>query len=247
MRRKSKSKWSKYKLMLQDKELVAHLPETELFTESMLWQFLDKYNQVIVKPSRGSRGYGVIQVSSLGDDQYEIHAENTRKTIKGRKETYEYLVARHLRRKKRYIVQQRIPLATINGCPIDLRVMVQRKKGSSEWVVTGKLVKVANRGFIVTNLAKALLPVDQAISMSSIKDYPLDSLVTTMDQISLRASEELVKSFPNQRTIGYDIGIDQNGQVWIIEANFSPMISLFRRLGDREMYRRIRWYKSANE
>jgi len=245
MRRKSKSKWSKYNLMLQDKELVAHLPETQLFTEDMLWQFLDKYNQVIVKPSRGSRGFGVIQVTSLGNDQYEIHAENSKKTIKGRKETYEYLIGQCFK-KKRYIVQQKIALATINGCPIDLRVMVQRKKGSLEWVVTGKLVKVANRGFIVTNLAKAILSVEQAFPMSSIKDYSLDSLVTKIDQISIKTSEELMKSFPNQRTIGYDIGMDQNGKIWIIEANFSPMLSLFRRLEDREMYRRIRWYRFAD-
>lgn len=245
MRRKSKSKWSKYNLMLQDKELVAHLPETQLFTEDMLWQFLDKYNQVIVKPSRGSKGFGVIQVTSLGNDQYEIHAENSKKTIKGRKETYEYLIGQCFK-KKRYIVQQKIALATINGCPIDLRVMVQRKKGSLEWVVTGKLVKVANRGFIVTNLAKAILSVEQAFPMSSIKDYSLDSLVTKIDQISIKTSEELMKSFPNQRTIGYDIGMDQNGKIWIIEANFSPMLSLFRRLEDREMYRRIRWYRFAD-
>ena len=245
MRRKSKSKWSKYNLMLQDKELVAHLPETQLFTEDMLWQFLDKYNQVIVKPSRGSRGFGVIQVTSLGNDQYEIHAENSKKTIKGRKETYEYLIGQCFK-KKRYIVQQKIALATINGCPIDLRVMVQRKKGSLEWVVTGKLVKVANRGFIVTNLAKAILSVEQAFPMSSIKDYSLDSLLTKIDQISIKTSEELMKSFPNQRTIGYDIGMDQNGKIWIIEANFSPMLSLFRRLEDREMYRRIRWYRFAD-
>jgi len=35
------------------------------------------------------------------------------------------------------------------------------------------------------------------------------------------------------------MGLDRNGRVWIIEANFKPMKRLFLKLKDKSMYRKI--------
>ena len=89
----------------------------------------EKHNQVIIKPRNGYQGRGVTQISSLGKDLYEIHAENKKVTLTDREEVYNQLkVQKKSLQNKRYIVQQRVLLATINDCPFDLRVMVQRRK-----------------------------------------------------------------------------------------------------------------------
>jgi D-alanine-D-alanine ligase-like ATP-grasp enzyme len=41
------------------------------------------------------------------------------------------------------------------------------------------------------------------------------------------------------------MGLDQNGHIWIIEANRSPMMSHFRKIKDKTMYHRIVEYKKG--
>ncbi|WP_391563884.1 YheC/YheD family protein [Paenibacillus cremeus] len=42
-----------------------------------------------------------------------------------------------------------------------------------------------------------------------------------------------------QRFEGLDIGLDNKGRIWIIEANLKPNIFPFLLLKDKTMYRRI--------
>lgn len=47
-------------------------------------------------------------------------------------------------------VQQKIKLAKIDGCPFDIRIVVQRRK-NAPWTVTGLLANRANEGYIIAN------------------------------------------------------------------------------------------------
>jgi hypothetical protein len=218
-----------------EKQLSPHLPDTRLLSEKILWSLLGIHKEVIIKPCLGYGGHGVLKVTSKEGELYEIHAENAVITFHGKKQTYDYLKKR-IRRKQRCIVQQRIPLATIDDCPFDLRVMVQRRKGSSKWEVTGTLAKVAAKNFVITNVAREISPVEKAIELSSIDECVLEDLLSKIDHIALLTAKRLQKFYPKQRMIGIDMGIDQNGNVWIIETNFKPGMFLFHFLEDKTMY-----------
>lgn len=236
----SKGKWTKYILMKDDEELSLYLPETKQLTEEALWEFLEKYNDVIIKPSRGHYGRGVVKVTALGEDQYEIHYENKKVTLTGKNETFDCLKENYLQ-KRLNIVQQRVRLASINGCPFDLRVMVQRKTDSTTWVITGIAAKVASAGFIVTNIAKKILPAETALEQAGLKE--IDLIINRIHLISLTTAERLQEFYPERRSFGIDIGLDQNGGIWIIEVNVLPTISLFKFLEDQTIYERIKNYK----
>ncbi|MEB3102904.1 YheC/YheD family protein [Ferviditalea candida] len=156
-----------------------------------------------------------MQVASKGNGKYEVHAGTLKSTIDGRNEAYSYVHSKT--RGRAYIVQQKIHLAKVGGRPFDVRVMVQRKRNSSVWVVTGKLAKIAGPGYIITNTARSKGRVEQLAT--AIRKY-----------------------YGYLNTVGLDMGVDVNGRVWIIETNFAPMISLFYRLRDKTMYRRIQSY-----
>ncbi|MDR7314316.1 YheC/YheD family protein [Brevibacillus nitrificans] len=47
----------------------------------------------------------------------------------------------------------------------------------------------------------------------------------------------------SQNVFGFDMGIDSNGKVWIIEANLRPDITLFLKLKDKGMYLTIVSYR----
>ncbi|TDL66494.1 hypothetical protein E2R56_23305 [Rhodococcus qingshengii] len=241
--RASVGKWTKHKLMLKDERLSSFLPDTQYLDRTSLNIMLDKYNQIMVKPCFGYQGRGIIQISSLSDERFELHIDRRKSFVNGKENIYDYLKENHFPSKRqRYIVQQRIPLATINNNPFDIRVMVQRKKKSMEWVVTGKLAKVAANNFVVTNAAKAVLSVEDAIEKSLVNNEKMKDIVAELEEVSLFIAQQLANSYTKKRVYGIDLGIDLEGKVWIIEANLTPAVSMFKILNDGS-YETINSYK----
>jgi glutathione synthase/RimK-type ligase-like ATP-grasp enzyme len=234
----SRGKLTKYKLLAKSSELVPSLPKTRSLSKNNFLSLIEKYGEVIVKPSGGWGGVGVISVSSKDHKIYEIHYEKNRETIIGHQSTYSFIAGKT--KGTSHIVQRKIPLAKVKGRPFDVRVMVQKKKSSS-WVVTGKLAKVAGSGYIITNIARSkgkVVPLTTAIRESNIHGISASQVQSCIDRIALKAAKQLQKYY-RINTVGLDIGIDSKGKVWIIEPNFKPDKSLFLKLKDKSMYRRI--------
>lgn len=240
-----RDKWKMHKIMKRSKNLIYSLPYTRLLGKHALWKLLDKYGAAMMKPRGGRFGYGVIQVTAKRFGWYEIHVGRWRKAIKGKKKVYACL--RKIIRSRKYIIQRRIPLATINGRLFDIRVMAQRRKRSA-WKITGKLVRVAAKGYIITNVlinvTHSRLPFKQALKRSSLqKKYPWRVLVFKIDRLALLAAKRISRFYPEQKMVGFDLGLDKKGKEWIIEANLRPDISMFHRLKNKSMYRTILSYQ----
>jgi len=91
--------------------------------------------------------------------------------------------------------------------PIDLRVMVQRRK-SSPWVVTGKLAQVAGKGYIITNIARSkgtVILVETAIQRSAVNKVSRRAILAQIDKIALSGAEQLSSVYKK----GYDKPGDQ--------------------------------------
>jgi len=246
MKPATKNKWLKYLYLKKSRQLAPFVPETRIMTKQDFWDLVTKYGDVVVKPVWGSRGRGVIQVSSLGNNRYEIHYENIRTTMRGKENTYQYL--KRKTGSTRYMVQRRIDRPTIQGRPFDMRVITQRRRNSDVWVVTAMVAKVAGKGYIVSNHSRSkgdLLLFHTAIQKSSIRHFSPNILQSRIHRVALMATERLSAFFLGHRIYGYDIGLDQNGHPWIIEANLFPSRSHFRELKDKTMYHRITAFKKG--
>lgn len=225
--------------MIKDELLLEHLPRTQLFTPEGLWEYAQTYKHVMLKPSGGGGGAGIIQLTSKGDDRYLVHAGNVKRVVEGKERTVLYV--KSLFRPKPYLLQPRIPLGRIDGKPFDVRVMTQRQNKQAPWIITGWVAKLAGPGFVVTNVARSrgkVLPIRTAIRRSNIEPSPY--ILQELREVSLAAANRLGKAYPTLREIGLDLGIDIHGKPWLIEANFRPSLSLFRQLQDQTFYRRIR-------
>src|SRR5437016_1169323 len=137
------SKWAKYEFMAQSELLEPYLPETELLTPTSLWPLLKKYHQVILKPLFGHKGRGIIQVSLTKHDYYEVHNNKNKEGIRGKEPTYTQI--EQIIQSQPYIVQHRIPLAQINGRPLDIRIITQRKSKTEPWQTTGMIARLAGK------------------------------------------------------------------------------------------------------
>jgi glutathione synthase/RimK-type ligase-like ATP-grasp enzyme len=244
MKSATTNKWFKYWYLKRARRLSHYVPETRILSQKNLWLLISKYRHVIVKPIRGSRGRGVIQVSSLGNHEYALHYEKTKITLQGKDSTYQYIKSKT--DSTSYMVQRLISRPTIDGRPFDMRVIIQRRRNSPVWKVTAKVAKVAGEGYIVSNNTRSggdLLLVKKALRKSSIHHLSKRKLLFKIDKIALRATRRLAKYFNGHRIYGMDMGPDQRGHIWIIEANLFPARSHFRKLKDKTMYRRITSYK----
>ncbi|KIL40196.1 hypothetical protein SD70_15385 [Gordoniibacillus kamchatkensis] len=241
-----RDKYRKYKILKNSGLLSQHVPQTGKLSKSSFYSYLGKYGDIILKPLEGGRGFGVIRVSAPSKDRsaYELHHENEKKSIKGKDKLYSKV--QKIAGSRSYMVQRRIPLATINGRMFDLRVIVQRLSKSKPWKVTGKAVKVAGEGYIVTNIERSkgtVLQLKGALRKSSLNDKSVSSLVSNVEKVALSAASRLCKYLTKQRIFGFDMGLDENGKVWIIEANANPMLTHFKQLKNQTMYKRIIYYK----
>ncbi|UKS30783.1 YheC/YheD family protein [Paenibacillus sp. HWE-109] len=242
MSKLSTSKWTKYKILRKSSKLSVYLPETAWLKEKSFWRMLTKYGQIIVKPTGSYGGNGVIRIKQTDDNAYEVQNGAKKKLY-----TERSALSASFRKKisKNFIVQQRVPLATANGRPFDLRVMVQRRR-NTPWQVTGKLAKVAGSGFIVTNIRLSggkVVTVENALKQSELSFMNAKKLLAQLDKVALLAAEQLSPSYRWVDTMGIDMAFDKKGNIWIIEVNFAPMLELFLKLKDKSMFRQIKSFQ----
>ncbi|MUT68367.1 YheC/YheD family protein [Paenibacillus sp. NEAU-GSW1] len=235
-----RDKWLQYRILRKGSSLARQLPETQLLKKNALSKMLHQYESVVLKPRDGSYGRDIVFIKRNGANAYRIQNENNAVNVRDTDKLLKWLRKKN-KGLRGYIVQRRLQLAQIQHKPFDIRIMAQRKKGSaSAWNVTGSYAKVAAKGYLVTNVTSRPIPVLEALNLARIED---PSLLVKAERIALLAAKRLGESYPKLRQIGFDIGIDRERRIWIIEGNYKPDLRPFRRMKDSSMHRRILWYK----
>ncbi|WNF35722.1 YheC/YheD family protein [Bacillaceae bacterium IKA-2] len=246
--RKYVGKWFLHQFMMEETRLHSYLPHTDSLNIQSFSNFLGNYQEVFLKPSSSSQGIGVVYVTFIAKDIYKIHKGYSQEIFHGNiANLYHYLKEKVLI-KKHYLIQEKIDLAQIDDSPIDIRVMVQRKKNDLEWVITGKLAKVAAKGFVTTNAAVKLLSIAEVTNKLNVNRLPINKLTTNkleqeIENLSLLLVKHLHSYFTDIHTFGLDIGIDNKGKIWIIEANIYPVIIMFDNVEDKLMIQKILEYR----
>lgn len=218
----ARNRYSKLKihhLLMQNPALRPHLPGTDLATLSNLTWFMGQYDELILKPDSSSIGRGIMMLKRLQSGWRLSYpaGKATRHIVI----TSAYRLWKLLRKKApkgRYIVQQKLPLATYTGRPFDLRVSVQ-KDHTGQWQVTGIAGKYAAKGKYVTNVAQggSVLQLHALLG-----EYPLlvqPDTRTNIEQFSLEVARTLESRLDGLSDIGLDVGITDHGYPVFIECN----------------------------
>lgn len=219
-------------LLMLDSVICPHLPGTVQASASRLRYYMTQYDSLILKPDNSSIGKGIMKLDRQGEQWLLRHPTKRRPRRIGQlrfKRKLPLLLKRTLRSKP-YLIQQRLPLATYQGRPFDLRVSVQRH-ADGDWQVSGIAGKVAGRGSYVTNVAQGgsvyRLP-------ELLRDYPgLDPHAVEADvhAFSLRVAEHLSNHLPHLADIGLDIGLTEYGFPLFIECNGRDLRYSFQEAG----------------
>jgi hypothetical protein len=233
------SKWENALLMRQDEYVAPHIPITHRLNEETLKQMLKFFPFVYLKPDNSCQGKGLMRVDRLENGHYELQArdDGTRSTHS----SYSSLLQAIKRKKmnRYYIVQQGINSKTLGGRMFDIRVHLMRIDG--RWVVAGIVARVARKKGFVTNSysggkSKHVFPL--LIEKLGYNEEEAHLVIDELTGLSLRATKRISSVYPKWPEFGLDIGIDQEGRLWIYEINIHPGTLVFKNLG-REEYRHI--------
>lgn len=222
------SKWQAINFM-KNAGLGQFVPDTFLLGDtSRAIRAIEEWKVTYVKPVGGYGGSGVMRIESVGNQRYRVSVDRSDKgTRKQRIVVRKSELARLLRGRSRipHLVQRGIPLLSIDGRNVDFRVVTARG-ADGQWRVIGTVPKVAAADGVVTNIIAG----GERMSLEQIESLASRHGVTipTKDLMAcaMTCSEKLSDRVSKTGILGFDLGVDQNGKVWVIEVNPKPARSL---------------------
>jgi hypothetical protein len=235
------NKWEMYQWYASNAELNEHLPITCLYKSPQdVLNALDKFENVYIKPVSGLRGHRIVKISRQNNSYvFKYRNENINYT-----DIYQNLnEARDDIHKRfsngRYLIQQAIELTTYKGGVIDFRCIMQKNQ-SNKWNCMAVIGRCGGRDSIVSNISsggRAFRGVDifeKAIDMPEEKRFILKEKIIAL---AIKACVALDEYGLNCGSLGLDIGVDTNLNLWLFEINNrDPDPSIAMNIHDIQLY-----------
>lgn len=214
---RSMGKTKVYNLLRGDEDLKRHLiPFMTMRDAEKTLGFIDKHQQVVLKPDGGAMGANIFTAESGEDgiqlfDQQYVHNLNREETLK----TLDLLIA------KKYCAQKMIRSVTPHGYPFHIRVHAS-KNGQNQWVIAYKSVtlslmphvKITNSD--LTYRGTSTWPDFLLHQFGEAEGGPMDD---SLGEYGIRTAQYLEERIGSGfHELGLDLGVDAEGKFWLFEA-----------------------------
>jgi glutathione synthase/RimK-type ligase-like ATP-grasp enzyme len=237
------SKWSKTKVLLQNKIISRYIPKTRKLNKLILKSMLNEYKMIYLKPINGTAGSGVIRVEKFkadGNKTYNYQQGKEKKHFPTVNALYQKIIKSKV--KRNYIAQQGIHLLKHKNRIFDLRIMVQRNP-ERDWETTGIVGRVAHPQKIVTNYHNGGTPMSfKQIFKSHLTIKKTIKYKQTLKKFGTDVAVALTRKYPNLNMLGVDVGVDKKLTPWIIEVNTNPDLYIFKQLKNKATFYKIYRY-----
>ncbi|MFD0588373.1 YheC/YheD family protein [Paenibacillus sp. GCM10027627] len=222
-----------YKLLDNDPEALAHLPESVPNpSPAKIKEMLEKHKFVYFKPGGGSLGIGIYRLTHHPSRGYFVRYRKGNQNVLVRYSNFQNMMrmlqARHGSRLSQYVIQQGIRLVEIDKCQLDFRFHMH-KNGSNQWIAAGIGAKKAGKGSVTTHVKSggSLMTPEQALSRTFGSEA--GAILEKAKRVAVKLSEAIERNYPHRLgELGLDIGIDTSGDIWMFEANAKPGRSIFK-------------------
>ncbi|MBD1383056.1 YheC/YheD family protein [Metabacillus arenae] len=234
-------KWKGWHLLANDKVLCHHLPDTrKLESEIDLQQFLYDYEDIFLKPinpiyAHNSKGIVRVKLQREGGIEVTYRQKGLRrKSFEFYEEFQDWISPKYF---KDYIVQQSIATIKWGKKVTDIRLNMN-KNGKGEWEVTLLLFRIAS------NDSHSMPGILAAHPFSNLpKMYPqnknMENIEISVVNLGFKICHVLDKSEHHMADLGIDLGVDENGHLWIFEVN--PLPYPLRGVDDLSMTRPLEY------
>ena len=222
------SKWEVHTWLIQRKNLHTYLPDTELFTKTTLLKLLETYDDLYIKPLSGSQGRGIYWLINDGD-RFNLAFSDKQGMNQLLLPSSQEILTKLPEKlgSKAHLIQQGIPLLKWEGKRLDFRVLCHRT-GLDSWDITSVVARLSAENQFASNLAlggEQLRP-QKILPLIFGKDTARSKLFL-MKELALEAADCISENMNGLMVeLGVDIGIDSEGNLWIIEVNSKPSKNL---------------------
>ncbi|MFS0689998.1 YheC/YheD family protein [Sporosarcina sp. 179-K 8C2 HS] len=240
-------KWEQSVFLQQNPLVAKHIPETLIYNENILDEFLNRYPSVYVKHNTTGQGRAILKIRKSNGGHYYVNGF----TIQGKPiqktvwRVYEIQQLLHPfikfgRVSGPYIIQEAIQSCTENGQPLLIRVHVQKLK--NDWVIGGMYGAIASKlatesGVVNSHRGATIMTISEALSLTKFKNDQKDT-VKKLEEVAIAAAKVIYSVVPN-RDYGMDFGVNQDGMPVLIEVNTTPGIGSFAKIENGAPWRRI--------
>ncbi|MBT2601442.1 YheC/YheD family protein [Oceanobacillus sp. ISL-74] len=208
------------KELKRDEDFEKHLiPTINLEFISPLTGFLSLYGKVVVKPVYSQRGTGVYIIEKINDDEYIIgHKRESHKVnLNGLRNFFDDKI-----KGVKHIVQQYIECRTPQGDPFDCRIHLE-KNGKGNWVIPKSYIRIGIGQKIVSNVNDGGGVADPEKFLHACYGEIAEPLIQRMRDFAFGVAKKIEEiRMQELMTIGLDIGIDNNLNFYLFEANSAP-------------------------
>ncbi|MCT2535546.1 YheC/YheD family protein [Aquibacillus koreensis] len=219
------NKWEIYDNLMKNPSCSYLLPDTILHPSKQKVMQLLTHHPIYIKPIHGSRGDGIVKCQKLSTGEIECHFYQNDKPKINRYTDEESLFTQLFPNGlKGYVVQEEIPLLKKGKSAIDFRVHTNKNHKNS-WEVTLIGAKFAGKGSLTTHVQRggSIHVVEELFPKSQA-----DRMTSKLAKTAVHLANAIEKSiFHPIGEIGFDLGMDQEGKVWLFEANAKPGFSIF--------------------
>ena len=237
------NKWAIHQLLSKDDKVKRNLPDTAPYRGTQeLSAFLKKHSIVFIKPINGTGGRGVVRIEHGDNGLYMVRGRDKRRNILSPRRLNLAGVGKLLEQlglHKNCIMQQGIELTLPNNRVHDYRMLMQ-KTGNGEWEMTGCAGRVGASRSVTSNLhgGGQAVPMDRLLKLTFTKESQAEQVKSEMKACSMRIVKKLESHYHDMCELALDLAVDRSGRVWLIEINPKPAREVFRRIGEKEIYRR---------
>jgi len=225
------NKWSIHQRLQGHSFATQHIPETYVSPNvSRIENMLQKYRMVYLKPGSGSLGLGIIKVVYKPGEGFFCSYNSKGQNVVRRYRSLPTLLQAHISRSRlgTYLVQQGIRLIKYNGRPLDFRVHAH-KNSNNEWVVAAIAAKIAGQGSVTTHVRTGGTVISGQELLQRVFQSRGSEVEASLKETAVKLAEAIESRVDqNIGELGFDLGIDETGHIWMFEANSRPGRSIFK-------------------
>jgi len=235
------NKWEMYQWFSDNNEIGSHIPYTSLYRSYQdVLDLIEKYGKVYIKPVFGLQGRGIVQAGKQDDRfvfKYREDGINHSIELRDLGEAIDFLQRRFYHGK--YLIQQAVELVEFKGGIIDFRCIMQKNQ-ADVWNCKAIIGRRGKKGSIVSNISSGgkALPAIETLSLLFSEDK--NAIIPVKEKIesfAVKVCNALDEYGINCGNLGVDIGVDKEGNLWLIEVNNrDPDPSIALDIHDKQLY-----------